>query len=71
MAALEAEAVSRAAAKRTTGAEQNCTTGVMPDGHGLAGGAGVPPGQRGRGRQGANRRLAGLALARRGSAGWP
>ena len=32
--------VSRAAAKRTTGAEQNCTTGVMPDGHGLAGGAG-------------------------------
>ena len=32
--------LSRAAAKRTTGAEQNCTTGVMPDGHGLAGGAG-------------------------------
>ena len=37
--------VSRAAAKRTTGvsttgAEQNCTTGVMPDGHGLAGWAG-------------------------------
>ena len=46
--------VSRAAAKRTTGlstfsekvptnwAEQNCTTGVMPDGHGLAGWAGGP-----------------------------
>ena len=32
--------LSRAAAKRTTGAEQNCITGVMPDGHGLAGGAG-------------------------------
>ena len=36
----ERHRVSRAAAKRTTGAEQNCTTGVMPDGHGLAGGAG-------------------------------
>ena len=30
----------RGGSKRTTGAEQNCTTGVMPDGHGLAGGAG-------------------------------
>ena len=29
--------VPRAAAKRTTGAEQNCTTGAMPHDHGLAG----------------------------------
>ena len=41
---LATAGVSRAAAKRTTGAEQNCTTGVMPDGHGLADWAGVSPG---------------------------
>ena len=53
-------------------AEQNCTTGVMPDGHGLAGWAGGSRLERGRGRpwQGANRRLADptLALARQHSA---
>ncbi len=32
--------LSRAAVKRTTVAEENCTTGVMPDGHGLASGEG-------------------------------
>ena len=49
--------LSRAAAKRTTG--------VMPDGHGLAGWAGGSRLERGRGRpwQGANRRLADPTLA--------
>ena len=32
--------LSRASTKRTTAAEECCTTWVMPDGHGLAGGVG-------------------------------
>ncbi len=34
--------LSRASTKRTTAAEECCTTWVMPDGHGLAGGVGGP-----------------------------
>ena len=34
--------MSRASTKRTTAAEECCTTWVMPDGHGLAGGVGGP-----------------------------
>ena len=36
------ERLSRASTKRTTAAEECCTTWVMPDGHGLAGGVGGP-----------------------------
>ena len=50
--------VSRAAAKHDIGAEECCTTWVMPDGHGLAGGVGVPPGQWDRRWRGANTRPA-------------
>ena len=39
---MNANPVSRASTKRTTAAEECCTTWVMPDGHGLAGGVGGP-----------------------------
>ena len=63
--------VSRASTIRTTAAEECCTTWVMPDGHGLAGEVGVPPGQWDRRWRGANRRRTGPDPAWRHSAGCP
>ena len=63
--------MSMASTIRTTAAEECCTTWVMPDGHGLAGGAGGPPGQWDRRWRGANRRRTGPAPARWRFAGYP
>ena len=65
------EPLSRASTIRTTAAEECCTTWVMPDGHGLAGEVGVPPGQWDRRWRGANRRRTGPDPAWRHSAGCP